>query len=143
MPTPRRRGRWTYVSDPMNGPRWRLDGTTLDLEYDDLHSGCSVRGAWVLWLGQRCTFEPIDHYLDGSMAYVEMALDGFIVKDDSLWVRVAREQIAGERCESQGCHCTPSLPCDESGCDGRQHFDGSTVSCTMCARELAEMIEEG
>jgi hypothetical protein len=143
MPTPRRRGRWTYVSDPTNGPRWRLDGTTLDLEYDPLDAGSALRGAWIVWLGSRCTFTGIDHFLDGSMEHVEGAVDdpgSFSGAEE--WARVAREQIDGERCESQGCHCTPSLPCD-TACDGRQHFDGSTVSCTMCARELAEMIEEG
>lgn len=45
------------------------------------------------------------------------------------------------RCESQGCHCSPSLPCDEDLCDGQQYDDGSTVSCTMCVRECAEMID--
>jgi hypothetical protein len=44
-------------------------------------------------------------------------------------------------CESQGCHCSPSLPCDESGCDGQQHDDGATVACTMCVRERVEMME--
>lgn len=94
MATIRRRGRWTYVSDPINGPRWRLDGTTLDLEYDDLHSGCSLRGAWVLWLGERCTFEPIDHFLDGSMEWVERSVD----RPDSFgggeeWAVSARAQL--------------------------------------------------
>lgn len=46
------------------------------------------------------------------------------------------------RCESQGCCCSPSLPCDEDLCDGQQYDDGSTVSCTMCVRERAEMMEQ-
>lgn len=141
----RRRGRWTYVSDPMNGPRWRLDGTTLDLEFDDLDSAsCALRGAWHVWLGSRQVgVYGIDHFLDGSMAHVEEAVDDpASFSGDEEWARVAREQIAGERCESQGCRCTLSLPCD-TACDGRQRFDGSSTSCTMCVREREQAIEVG
>jgi hypothetical protein len=44
-------------------------------------------------------------------------------------------------CESQGCHCTASLPCDDTECDGRQRFDGSTIHCTMCQRELEALTD--
>lgn len=141
MATLRRRDRWTHVVDPMDGPRWRLDGTTLALQYDPLDSGGPLRGAWCVWLGQyQAPPSVIDHYLDGSMAYVEGMVDSGIARE--LWARVAREQIDGIACQSQGCHCTPSLPCD-AACDGRQHNDGSTVSCTMCVRERTEMMEQG
>lgn len=66
----RRRGRWAYVSDRYDGPRWRLAGTNLDLEYDPLDGSSSPRGCWILWVGDRPRF-PIDHYLDGSMGHVE------------------------------------------------------------------------
>lgn len=70
----RRRGRWTYVSHQWNGPVWRLDGTTLDLEHDpDDHSVCMggrCNGAWVLYENGRYR-EPVEEYLDGAMAAVE------------------------------------------------------------------------
>lgn len=37
----RRIGRWVYFHHPYNGPVWRLDGTTLDLEHDAI--GLEVR----------------------------------------------------------------------------------------------------
>lgn len=144
MATLRRRGRWTYVpDDAANDSGWRLDGTTLRLVYDPLDSGSSLRGAWGVWLGQQQVgVYGIDHYLDGSMRWVEVSVeqpDSFGGGDP--WARIAREQLAGKRCESQGCHCTPSLPCDEDGCDGQQHDDGASVSCSMCVRERVDMME--
>lgn len=65
-----KRGRWTYVSDRFNGPRWRLDGTALDLEFDDLDRSGEMRGAWVLWIGDHM-HGPVDHYLDSAMSHVE------------------------------------------------------------------------
>jgi hypothetical protein len=46
-------------------------------------------------------------------------------------------------CQSQGCICSPSMPCDEDLCDGQQTFDGNSVRCTMCLNDEAAMIEEG
>lgn len=65
-----RRGRWTYDHDPYEGPIWRLDGTSLFLEYDRTHSGCAIPGAWILYRGGHYD-GPVDHYLDGAMEWVE------------------------------------------------------------------------
>lgn len=96
----RRRGRWTYVDDPMNGRRWRLDGTNLDLEFDDLDRGGPLRGAWRVWInGHDAAAHGIDHFLDGSMHYVEESVDdpeSFSGKET--WAVAAREQLA------RGCH---------------------------------------
>ena len=75
----RKRGRWTYVSHQWNGPVWRLDGTTLDLEHDtDNHSVCigsrRCNGAWVLDEHGR-HIEPVDEYLTGAMYWVEKEWD--------------------------------------------------------------------
>ena len=66
---PRRIGRWTYYQHPYNGPVWRLDGTTLDLEHDPgNHSVCiggdRCNGAWVLYRDGRYA-EPITEHLVG------------------------------------------------------------------------------
>lgn len=64
----RRRGRWTRES----GVGWRLDGTDTVLDYDPLESGGPLRGAWCLYGPlATCQAEPVDHYLDGAMEYVE------------------------------------------------------------------------
>lgn len=98
-----RRGRWTHVSDPMNGRRWRLNGTTVDLEFDDLHGGgTSLRGAWIIWDGPRSTFEAVDHYLDGAMDWVEKLVDGRTewrggrtgCEPDPEWILKARTALA-------------------------------------------------
>lgn len=71
----RRIGRWTSCQHPYNGPVWRLDGTTLDLEHDhDNHSVCTggdqCNGAWVLYRdGRYC--EPVSEHLKAAMATVE------------------------------------------------------------------------
>ena len=75
----RRRGRWTYVSHQWNGPVWRLDGSTWDLEHDpDDHSVCIggdlCNGAWVLWVDGRYR-EPVAEYLDGAMWVIEEKFD--------------------------------------------------------------------
>jgi hypothetical protein len=75
----RRRGRWTYVSHQWNGPVWRLDGTTLDLEHDpSCHSVCvggdRCNGAWILNENGRYK-EPVGEYLDESMDWVEQEHD--------------------------------------------------------------------
>lgn len=75
----RRRGRWTYVSHQWNGPVWRLDGTTLDLEHDpDCHSVCMgsdrCNGAWVLYENGRYR-EPVAEHLAGAMELVEQQHD--------------------------------------------------------------------
>lgn len=71
----RRIGRWTYYQHPYNGPVWRLDGTTLDLEHDPSnHSVCiggdDCNGAWVLYRDGRYG-EPISERLDAAMETVE------------------------------------------------------------------------
>lgn len=71
----RRRARWTYVVDRYNGSRWRLDGTTVDLEFDRLSGGCALRGAWALFVGDH-EYGAVDHFLDGSMEFVEHVVDG-------------------------------------------------------------------
>lgn len=94
---PRRRNRWTYVVDPMNGPRWRLEGTALDLRYDDLDGGGALRGAWCLWLnGQQVhSVGGIDHYLDGSMRYVEEAVEKPGAHGgDQRWAAAGRAQLS-------------------------------------------------
>jgi hypothetical protein len=72
---PIRRGRWAYVSHQYNGPVWRLDGTTLDLEHDPNCHACCIggdrcNGAWVLYTDGNYT-EPVDEYLSGAMDWVE------------------------------------------------------------------------
>lgn len=66
-----RRGCWTY--DPATG--WRLDGTDLVLDFDPLDDSGHKRGAWLLYRrssdGTGEHLGVIDHYLDGSMEYVE------------------------------------------------------------------------
>lgn len=62
----RRIGRWQYV----RGHGWLLDGTGIVLDYDRLDGGCAIRGAWLVSTGPRM-HEAIDHYLDGSMWWVE------------------------------------------------------------------------
>lgn len=79
----RRIGRWTYYSHPYNGPVWRLDGTTLDLEHDlSSHACCNggerCNGAWVLYENGRYR-EPVSEYLCGyycAMWQVERRWDG-------------------------------------------------------------------
>jgi hypothetical protein len=78
-PVSRRIGRWSYYSHPFNGPVWRLDGTTLDLEHDPSnHSVCiggdRCNGAWVLYENGRYG-EPVCEYLDGAMWQVERRWD--------------------------------------------------------------------
>jgi hypothetical protein len=72
--TGKRIGRWTYFHHPYNGPVWRLDGTTLDLEHDPgCHSCCNggrCNGAWVLYRNGRYD-EPVAEYLAEAMAWVE------------------------------------------------------------------------
>jgi hypothetical protein len=75
----RRIGRWTYYQHPYNGPVWRLDGTTLDLEHDPSnHSVCiggdQCNGAWVLYKDGRYA-EPVSERLDAAMEWVEMQHD--------------------------------------------------------------------
>lgn len=66
----RRGGRWRYGDHPGLNPGWRLDDTTLVLDYDPDDSSGSLRGCYMLWRdGQEVA--PIDHYLDGAMRYVE------------------------------------------------------------------------
>jgi hypothetical protein len=64
----KRIGRWAYYSHPHNGPVWRLDGTTLDLEHDPHnHSVCiggQCNGAWVLYRDGRYS-GPISEHLSG------------------------------------------------------------------------------
>ena len=84
----RRRGRWTFVSHPWNGPVWRLDGTTLDLEHDPCcHSVCigsdQCNGAWVLYQDGRYK-EPVGEYLDGSMYAVEQQYGRALKPTDTL-----------------------------------------------------------
>lgn len=67
MTKPRRRGNWTY--DSTCG--WRLNGTDLILDYDATHTGCAVPGAWLLGSDKVQPYEPIDHYLDAAMEWVE------------------------------------------------------------------------
>jgi hypothetical protein len=95
----RRIGRWQYVVDRWNGDRWRLDGTTIDLEYDPIHGGCSIRGAWVVWAGPRSEYEPIDHFLTGycgAMWWVESFIDGSHATDPDppRWALHARAELA-------------------------------------------------
>lgn len=66
----RRIGRWTYGNHEGLNPGWRLDGTNLVLDFDPIHSGCAVRGAYVLWENGR-PGNPVDHYLAGAMRFVE------------------------------------------------------------------------
>jgi hypothetical protein len=70
----KRRGRWTYFQHPYNGPVWRLDGTTLDLEHDlQCHSVCiggRCNGAWVLYEDGRYV-EPVSEHLTAAMEWVE------------------------------------------------------------------------
>lgn len=65
-----RRGRWTYgVHEGLN-PGWRLDDSPLVLDFDPLYSGGPLRGCWMLWI-DGTEENPIDHYLDAAMAFVE------------------------------------------------------------------------
>jgi hypothetical protein len=82
----RRRGRWTYVSHSWNGPVWRLDDTTLDLEYDELSSGACIPGCWILYRNGRYD-TPIGHYLDYAMEYVEEKYDA------ELWKALGGETV--------------------------------------------------
>lgn len=64
-----KRGRWTR--EP--GVGWRLDGTDAVLDFDPLNNSGERRGSWDLY-GSLAVFggpEPIDHYLDSAMEYVE------------------------------------------------------------------------
>jgi hypothetical protein len=74
----KRIGRWTYFSHPYNGPVWRLDGTTLDLEHDpNVHTVCiggRCNGAWVLYRDGRYA-EPVSEHLDAAMEQVEQKHD--------------------------------------------------------------------
>ncbi len=65
-----RRGRWTYGDHRGLDPGWRLAGTDLVLDYDPYDTGGLCRGVYSLWeAGQQG--HRIDHYLDGSMTWVE------------------------------------------------------------------------
>jgi hypothetical protein len=71
-----RRGCWTYDS----GVGWRLDGTNLVLDFDPLDSG---DGAYLLagdHGGCHHLLEPIDHYLDPAMEWVEQHVDAAVVE---------------------------------------------------------------
>ena len=75
----RRIGRWTYFSHPYNGPVWRLDGTTLDLEHDpNDHSVCigedRCNGAWKLYRDGRYA-ETVSEHLEAAMEWVEREHD--------------------------------------------------------------------
>lgn len=74
----KRVGRWTYFDHPYNGPVWRLDGTTLDLEHDPQnHSVCiggRCNGAWVLYRDGRYA-EPLAEHLEAAMEWVERKHD--------------------------------------------------------------------
>lgn len=65
-----RRGRWTYGNHTGLNPGWRLDGTNLVLDFDPLSQAAGVRGCWTLWING-VEQEPIDHYLDGAMEFIE------------------------------------------------------------------------
>jgi hypothetical protein len=71
--------------------------------------------------------------------------DGRVASTNPDWSHKpgAERWLMEQGCEAQGCVCSPDAPCDETLCDGRQHDDGSTVLCTMCQRELDEMIGAG
>lgn len=91
--TAARKGRWTRISHPYNGPVWRLDGTTLDLEHDpDCHSVCSggsrCNGAWVLYRDGVYS-QPVGEYLETAMECTEIMHAG--------------EQLAGVRDETVTC----------------------------------------
>lgn len=81
---PRRRGRWTYVVDRWMGDRWRLDGTNLDLQYDELNRGGGLPGAWVVCEGDATHLTAVDHFLDGAMGWVEDVVDGMTPYRDYL-----------------------------------------------------------
>ena len=72
-------GRWAYFQHPYNGPVWRLDGTTLDLEHDrQCHGVCiggRCNGAWVLYEDGRYV-EPVSEHLPAAMEWVEEQHDG-------------------------------------------------------------------
>lgn len=70
----RRRGRWTFVSHQYNGPVWRLDGTTRDLEYDEMDSSSWRPGSWILYIDGRYK-APVAHYLTSAMEEVEEQYD--------------------------------------------------------------------
>jgi hypothetical protein len=72
----RRRGRWTYVSDPHEGPIWRLDDSDLFLEYDDKSHACCIGGprcrggAWIWYLDYQYQ-EPVASDLLTAMEWAE------------------------------------------------------------------------
>jgi hypothetical protein len=75
----KRIGRWTYFQHPHNGPVWRLDGTTLDLEHDTQSHACCIggdrcNGAWVLYRDSRYA-EPVAEHLESAMEWVERMHD--------------------------------------------------------------------
>lgn len=60
---------WTHVREHL-ATGWRLDGTDVVLYFDPLDYSGSLRGSWVA-VGGGFDHEPIDHYLDAAMRYVE------------------------------------------------------------------------
>lgn len=60
---PRRIGRWTYVSER----GWQLGDGPIFLDYDRLDNQGMRPGCWEVDV----LHEPIDHYLDGAMEWVE------------------------------------------------------------------------
>lgn len=70
-------GNWTYGDHEGLNPGWRLNDTSIVLDYDRLHSGGSVRGAWCIWINGT-EEEAIDHYLTGAMEWVEAHLSDYV-----------------------------------------------------------------
>lgn len=66
----RRAGRWVRGDHGALGIGWRLGDTAYVLDYDPLNRSGAIPGCWTLWVNG-VERDPIDHYLDGAMRYVE------------------------------------------------------------------------
>lgn len=91
----RRIGRWQYVEDRWMGDRWRLDGTTVDLQFYPLGRSSGLHGVWYVWVGD-VMHESIDHFLDGAKDWVEQIVDGRYADapNPPRWAQKARTQLA-------------------------------------------------
>ena len=135
-----RRGNWTYVHTRYDGPRWQLDGTTLQLEHDSANRmGDSPNGMWDLYSPGRFVAH-VDGYLDGAMEHVEEHLAEYFAVD---CLRCRRTLV--DRDELGWYYQTPVTSPEAPGltfmdrvhkCEGEPHLLGEGVA------ERAEALEE-
>ena len=133
-----RRGNWTYVHTRYDGPRWQLDGTTLQLEHDpSSHACCNgggrCNGAWSLYSPSRY-LALVDSYLAGSMDFVEEHVADYFTVECLRCHRVLVDrdevgwyyQVAVEMPEAPGLTFMDRV----HECEGQPHELGAGVAKT-------------